>query len=156
MSDVVDWLNSGWLEPLLDRIADDWSNVVTPVIDVIEDGTFKYLYGSAKSTSVGGFDWNLQFNWHGIPEAERLRRKTPVSPIRYSQTRRVHNFILYSLFGLKSIFLHICINLYIYFFGLIGLLHTDSERMLSSVRLRNILTNKIHDCILHEIHIEYG
>lgn len=146
MSDVADLLNSGWLEPLLDRIADDWSNVVTPVIDVIEDGTFKYLYGSAKSTSVGGFDWNLQFNWHGIPEAERLRRKTPVSPIRYSQTRRVHNFILYSLFGLKSIFLHICINLYIYFFWLIGLLHTDSERMLPSVRLRNILTNKIHDC----------
>ncbi|KAI0224427.1 Polypeptide N-acetylgalactosaminyltransferase 5 [Lamellibrachia satsuma] len=86
--DVLTFLDShceatkGWLEPLLDRIADDWSNVVTPVIDVIEDGTFKYLYGSAKSTSVGGFDWNLQFNWHGIPEAERLRRKTPVSPIR--------------------------------------------------------------------------
>ena len=77
---------SGWLEPLLDRIADDWSNVVTPVIDVIEDGTFKYLYGSAKATSVGGFDWNLQFNWHGIPESERLRRKTPVSPIRYGDT----------------------------------------------------------------------
>ena len=83
---MVDFLTlsiPGWLEPLLDRIADDWSNVVTPVIDVIEDGTFKYLYGSAKATSVGGFDWNLQFNWHGIPERERLRRKTPVSPIRY-------------------------------------------------------------------------
>ncbi len=26
----------GWLEPLLDRIAANWSNVVTPVIDVIE------------------------------------------------------------------------------------------------------------------------
>jgi len=75
---------TGWLEPLLDRIAQNWSNVVTPVIDVIEDGTFKFLYGSAKTTSVGGFDWNLQFNWHGIPEEERLRRETPVSPIRYA------------------------------------------------------------------------
>ncbi|KAK2184871.1 hypothetical protein NP493_249g00008 [Ridgeia piscesae] len=86
--DVLTFLDShceatkGWLEPLLDRIAQNWSNVVTPVIDVIEDGTFKFLYGSAKTTSVGGFDWNLQFNWHGIPEEERLRRETPVSPIR--------------------------------------------------------------------------
>lgn len=79
--DVLTYLDShcecteGWLEPLLDRIATNNSIVVCPVIDVIEDDSFKYQYGSAKSTSIGGFDWNLQFNWHAIPEYERQRRE---------------------------------------------------------------------------------
>lgn len=78
----------GWLEPLLDRIAENKSNVVCPVIDVIEDETLKYQYGSAKATSIGGFDWNLQFTWHGIPEYERKRRGNDVAPIRYAVTMR--------------------------------------------------------------------
>ncbi|XP_052246169.1 polypeptide N-acetylgalactosaminyltransferase 5-like [Dreissena polymorpha] len=78
--DVVTFLDShcecavGWVEPLLDRIAENKTNVVCPVIDVIEDDTFKYQYGNARSTSIGGFDWNLQFNWHAIPDYERQRR----------------------------------------------------------------------------------
>lgn len=72
----------GWLEPLLDRIGENKSNVVTPVIDVIEDDSFRYQYGSAKSTSIGGFDWSLQFTWHGIPDVERQRRNNDVAPIR--------------------------------------------------------------------------
>ncbi|ELU10082.1 hypothetical protein CAPTEDRAFT_93071, partial [Capitella teleta] len=72
----------GWLEPLLDRISQNKSNVVTPVIDVINDDTIQYQYSSAKSTSVGGFDWNLQFNWHGIPDHEKKRRKSDVDPVR--------------------------------------------------------------------------
>ena len=72
----------GWVEPLLDRIAMDEKNVVCPVIDVIEDDTLKYQYGSAKSTSIGGFDWNMQFSWHGIPDYERKRRASDVDPIR--------------------------------------------------------------------------
>jgi len=56
---VVSWLWwVGWLEPLLDRIARNSSNVVTPVIDVIDDDTFQYHHGPA--LAVGGFDWNLQ------------------------------------------------------------------------------------------------
>lgn len=78
--DVVTFLDShcecavGWLEPLLDRIAANKSNVVCPVIDVIEDDSFKYQYGNARSTSIGGFDWNMQFTWHAIPDYERQRR----------------------------------------------------------------------------------
>lgn len=68
----------GWLEPLLDEINRNYSIVVTPVIDVIDDQTLQYHYGSAKSTSIGGFDWNLQFNWHAIPEREHKRRSNPV------------------------------------------------------------------------------
>lgn len=74
----------GWLEPLLDRIAEDKSIVVCPVIDVIEDDSFKYQYGNARATSIGGFDWNMQFNWHAIPEYERKRRDfKDYLPVRY-------------------------------------------------------------------------
>uniref|UniRef100_A0A6G1SJB9 Polypeptide N-acetylgalactosaminyltransferase n=1 Tax=Aceria tosichella TaxID=561515 RepID=A0A6G1SJB9_9ACAR len=73
----------GWLEPLLARIHEDPQAVVCPVIDVISDKTFEYHYkGDANAVSVGGFDWNLQFNWHGIPERERKRRKHPTDPLR--------------------------------------------------------------------------
>lgn len=27
----------------------------------------------SSGVNVGGFDWNLQFNWHGVPERERSR-----------------------------------------------------------------------------------
>ncbi|XP_074658769.1 polypeptide N-acetylgalactosaminyltransferase 5-like isoform X2 [Tubulanus polymorphus] len=72
----------GWLEPMLDRIAISKSNVVCPVIDVLDDDTLKFNYASAKHTSVGGFDWNLQFNWHSIPDHEMRRRPTEVAPLR--------------------------------------------------------------------------
>lgn len=73
----------GWLEPLLTRIYEDSTAVVCPVIDVISDKTFEYHYkGDANAISVGGFDWNLQFNWHSIPEREKKRRKHPYEPIR--------------------------------------------------------------------------
>ena len=75
----------GWLEPLLSRIGENISHVVTPVIDVINDDNLQYQFSSAKTTSVGGFDWNLQFNWHAIPEHERKRRKSDVEPIRQAK-----------------------------------------------------------------------
>lgn len=72
----------GWLEPLLDRIANDPTTVVCPVIDVINDKTFEYHYNrDAGSLNVGGFDWNLQFNWHAVPERERRRHKSAVEPV---------------------------------------------------------------------------
>ena len=67
---------------MLDRIAESASNVVTPVIDVVDDETLRYQFSSAKSTSVGGFDWNLQFNWHAIPDREKKRRKLDTDPVR--------------------------------------------------------------------------
>lgn len=67
---------------MLDRIAANKTTVVCPVIDVIEDETLRYQYGSAKSTSIGGFDWNLQFTWHGIPDYERDRRGNDIAPVR--------------------------------------------------------------------------
>ncbi|ESO01299.1 hypothetical protein HELRODRAFT_81901, partial [Helobdella robusta] len=72
----------GWLEPLLHRISLNWTNVVTPIIDVISDSTLSYLHTSAKSTSVGGFDWNLQFNWHPIQKRDIESRKSDADPLR--------------------------------------------------------------------------
>lgn len=72
----------GWLEPMLARIALDKSNVVTPVIDVLDDTTLHYQHSSASATSIGGFDWNLQFNWHSIPEREKRRRLKDIDPVR--------------------------------------------------------------------------
>ena len=42
----------GWLEPLLDRIADDWSNVLVPVIDYISDDNMSYDAHSASRLEV--------------------------------------------------------------------------------------------------------
>ncbi|EFP01173.1 CRE-GLY-5 protein [Caenorhabditis remanei] len=71
-----------WIEPLLDRIKRDPTTVVCPVIDVIDDNTFEYHHSKAYFTSVGGFDWGLQFNWHSIPERDRKNRTRAIDPVR--------------------------------------------------------------------------
>lgn len=73
----------GWLEPLLQRIAKDRKTVVCPVIDVINDKTFEYHFRKeASSINVGGFDWNLQFNWHGVPDREKKRLNASTDAVR--------------------------------------------------------------------------
>lgn len=72
---------TGWLEPLLDRIARSSSTVVCPVIDVIDDTTLQYHYHDSSGVQVGGFDWNLQFNWHPVPEGEKKKHKDASEPV---------------------------------------------------------------------------
>lgn len=59
----------------MDRIARNSTTVVCPVIDVIDDTTLEYHYRDSGGVNVGGFDWNLQFNWHAVPEREKKRHK---------------------------------------------------------------------------------
>lgn len=66
----------------MDRIKRNPVNVVCPVIDVIDDKTFEFYYSKAHGTNVGGFDWNLQFNWHAIPLRDRKNRRD-IDPVRY-------------------------------------------------------------------------
>ncbi|XP_068147212.1 putative polypeptide N-acetylgalactosaminyltransferase 9 isoform X1 [Drosophila tropicalis] len=90
-SPVLTYLDShcecteGWLEPLLDRIARNSTTVVCPVIDVINDDTLEYHYRDSTGVNVGGFDWNLQFSWHAVPEREKKRHNSSAEPV-YSPT----------------------------------------------------------------------
>ena len=60
-------VNRDWLRPLLDRIADNETNVVTPIIDIINADTFRY---EASPLVRGGFNWGLNFKWDSIKPEE--------------------------------------------------------------------------------------
>ena len=79
----------GWLEPLLDPIARNPKASVVPLIEIINDSTFEFRVTSIESIQVGGFDWNLIFNWHVTPEHEMKRRKKKTDPIRHIDQRRL-------------------------------------------------------------------
>ncbi|KAI4817444.1 hypothetical protein KUCAC02_010845 [Chaenocephalus aceratus] len=71
----------GWLEPLLERVAQDRTRVVSPIMDVIDWQTFQY---NATQWPVRGvFDWRLDFHWESKPE---LQEKDPDSAVRPVQS----------------------------------------------------------------------
>ncbi|XP_078279129.1 polypeptide N-acetylgalactosaminyltransferase 4 isoform X2 [Rhinoraja longicauda] len=72
---------TGWLEPLLERIRENETAILCPVIDTIDWNTFAY-YMQSGEPMIGGFDWRLTFQWHSVPERERKRRKSRIDPIR--------------------------------------------------------------------------
>ncbi|XP_046559362.1 polypeptide N-acetylgalactosaminyltransferase 2-like [Haliotis rubra] len=73
--------NTYWLEPLLLRVAEERTRVVSPIIDVISMDNFDYIGASADLK--GGFDWNLVFKWDYMTAEERNKRtENPISAIR--------------------------------------------------------------------------
>lgn len=84
----------GWLEPLLDRIAENSTNVVTPIIDTIDLETLQYHLSSHHRLSVGGFNWGLVFNWHTLPERDYRAMKSRIDPVPLVITRIILRFIL--------------------------------------------------------------
>ncbi|KAI6234965.1 Polypeptide N-acetylgalactosaminyltransferase [Aphelenchoides besseyi] len=73
--------NNGWLEPLLQRIKDNRTAVVCPVIDFIDAENMSYQPGTAGG--IGTFWWSLHYKMESIPERERKRRTNPdVDPLR--------------------------------------------------------------------------
>ncbi|XP_022094288.1 polypeptide N-acetylgalactosaminyltransferase 16-like isoform X1 [Acanthaster planci] len=72
--------NVDWLPPLLHRVHQDNTRVVSPIIDVINLDSFKYI--GASPDLRGGFDWSLHFKWEHMPVDQRSRRKNSIEPIR--------------------------------------------------------------------------
>ncbi|XP_056666927.1 polypeptide N-acetylgalactosaminyltransferase 16 isoform X2 [Monodelphis domestica] len=73
-------VNSEWLQPMLQRVKEDYTRVVSPIIDVISLDNFAYLAASADLR--GGFDWSLHFKWEQIPIEQKMSRTDPTQPIR--------------------------------------------------------------------------
>ncbi|XP_028397353.1 polypeptide N-acetylgalactosaminyltransferase 1-like [Dendronephthya gigantea] len=63
-------VNKGWLEPMLARIAEDKTHVVTPDIEVIDFETFKYA--ERHDPSIGVFNWEMLFKWRKMDAFEKL------------------------------------------------------------------------------------
>lgn len=79
--------NVNWLEPLLDRIRQDRTIVAVPVIDIISSSDFSY--SGTPAEVIGGFSWDMQFNWHSLPQSIRNQRKDLSQPIRLACSERV-------------------------------------------------------------------
>ncbi|XP_071238337.1 polypeptide N-acetylgalactosaminyltransferase 16-like [Salvelinus alpinus] len=73
-------VNTDWLQPMIQRVKEDRTRVVSPIIDVISLDNFAYLAASADLR--GGFDWSLHFKWEQIPIEQKMSRSKPTLPIR--------------------------------------------------------------------------
>ncbi|XP_029114355.1 polypeptide N-acetylgalactosaminyltransferase 16 [Scleropages formosus] len=73
-------VNTDWLQPMIQRVKEDHTRVVSPIIDVISLDNFAYLAASADLR--GGFDWSLHFKWEQIPIEQKMARTDPTQPIR--------------------------------------------------------------------------
>uniref|UniRef100_A0A1I7ZP92 Polypeptide N-acetylgalactosaminyltransferase n=1 Tax=Steinernema glaseri TaxID=37863 RepID=A0A1I7ZP92_9BILA len=65
--------NTGWLEPLLQRIKNKRTAVVCPIIDSISSADMQYQGGYIGG--IGTFWWSLHFKMDPIPKREQERRK---------------------------------------------------------------------------------
>ncbi|XP_003745400.1 polypeptide N-acetylgalactosaminyltransferase 13 [Galendromus occidentalis] len=72
---------TGWLEPLLQRIKEDRTRVVCPIIDIIHDDTFAYV----KSFELhwGAINWEMHFRWYPVgPHVLKQRHGDPSEPFK--------------------------------------------------------------------------
>ncbi|XP_042291947.1 polypeptide N-acetylgalactosaminyltransferase 15-like isoform X2 [Thunnus maccoyii] len=70
----------GWLEPLLERVAQDRTRVVSPLMDVIDWQTFQY--NATQWPVKGVFNWRLDFYWESEPQLQDKDPSSAVNPVR--------------------------------------------------------------------------
>ena len=71
----------GWLEPLLQRITEDYRNIPMPSHDAIDPKTFEFV-GSKTVDSHGTFGWDLIQNWQALPEIDKLALKGKTDAVK--------------------------------------------------------------------------
>ena len=69
-------------EPLLQRIQENRTAVVCPIIDDIDFRTLVYQTGDVEDIQVGGFSWNGDFLWINQSLREAKRKEFRYSPTR--------------------------------------------------------------------------
>lgn len=72
-------VNKNWLEPLLKRISENRTVVVTPFIDIINADTLEY---TASPIVRGGFNWGLHFKWENLQPGSLETDEDFVKPIK--------------------------------------------------------------------------
>lgn len=74
----------GWLEPLLARIVEEPTAVVSPEISTIDLNSFQFNKptATARAFNRGNFDWSLTFGWEAIPPEARKLRKDETYPVK--------------------------------------------------------------------------
>ncbi|RVE70495.1 hypothetical protein OJAV_G00065100 [Oryzias javanicus] len=74
----------GWLEPLLARIVEEPTAVVSPEITTIDLNNFHFNKPVATNRAYnrGNFDWSLTFGWEAIPEEAKRLRKDETYPVK--------------------------------------------------------------------------
>ncbi|KAJ8370016.1 hypothetical protein SKAU_G00100440 [Synaphobranchus kaupii] len=74
---------AGW-SPLLARIVEEPTAVVSPDITTIDLNTFQFNkpVSTSRAHNRGNFDWSLTFGWEIIPDHEKTRRKDETYPVK--------------------------------------------------------------------------
>lgn len=67
-----------WLRPMLQRLQWKHDAVLTPVIDIIDQDSFEME--AVEYYQVGGFNFAGHFTWIDVPEREKRRRASNISP----------------------------------------------------------------------------
>ncbi|KAF7209772.1 polypeptide N-acetylgalactosaminyltransferase 6 [Nothobranchius furzeri] len=89
-ADVLTFLDAhcecfhGWLEPLLARIVEEPTAVVSPEITTIDLNNFQFHkpVSTNRAYNRGNFDWSLTFGWEPIPEDAKKLRKDETYPVK--------------------------------------------------------------------------
>ncbi|XP_046446155.1 polypeptide N-acetylgalactosaminyltransferase 11-like isoform X2 [Daphnia pulex] len=71
-------VNREWVQPLIARIQENRTFVVTPIIDIINSDTFQY---TSSPLVRGGFNWGLHFKWDSLPDDTLKTNEDFVKPI---------------------------------------------------------------------------
>ncbi|XP_050538071.1 polypeptide N-acetylgalactosaminyltransferase 35A-like [Daktulosphaira vitifoliae] len=72
-------VNIDWIQPLLTRVRDNRTQIIAPIIDIIQPDTFDY-----KSSPLvrGGFNWGLHFKWDSLPKGSLITDEDFIKPIK--------------------------------------------------------------------------